>query len=222
MWRRLALRARRRISENGISATPRRKSTGGEGYIEGELGRWPPGPKPWCTGPVDADLDTNTMSRSFSAPGTGVDYANLPGAERAHHDVHIPRTGVAEPSHPPPPLLPPARPQKIHTHLIAIPHGVLRSPRRPRVTTQDAYCLADCLALLNGGEYGGRLSEALLDYERRRKPETASLLAKSVVVGTLETLGGTAGEAFRDNFFFGSWKLGVAERIFMDGAMPKV
>lgn len=53
------------------------------------------------------------------------------------------------------------------------------------------------------------------------------MLAKSAFVGAVETLGGAAGggalgEAFRDNFFFGMWKAGVAEQIFMDGAMPKV
>lgn len=53
------------------------------------------------------------------------------------------------------------------------------------------------------------------------------MLAKSVFVGAVETLGGAAGggaagEVFRNNFFFGMWKGGVAEQIFMDGAMPKV
>lgn len=87
---------------------------------------------------------------------------------------------------------------------------------------QDAYCLAERVADLNRGAYDGSLSAALQGYERTRKPETALVLAKSVFVGAVETLGGAAGEAFRDNFFFGMWKGGVAERIFMDGAMPKV
>lgn len=78
------------------------------------------------------------------------------------------------------------------------------------------------MADLNHGGYDGRLLDALRDYERRRKPETASVLAKSVIVGAIETLGGSIGEALRDNFFFGMWKGGVAERVFMDGAMPKV
>lgn len=91
-----------------------------------------------------------------------------------------------------------------------------------RLAKQDAYCLAECLAKLNRGSYDGSLSGALQDYERRRKPETSQVLAKSVVVGAIETLGGGVGEAFRDNFFFGMWKTGAAERIFMDGAMPKV
>lgn len=78
------------------------------------------------------------------------------------------------------------------------------------------------MAGLNRGGYEGSLSGALKDYERRRKPDTALVLAKSVLVGGIETLGGPAGEAFRDNFFFGMWKAGVAEKIFMDGAMPHV
>lgn len=95
-------------------------------------------------------------------------------------------------------------------------------PRSSTVCAQDAYYLAECLADLNGGGYEGSLSGALKDYERRRKPDTAAVLAKSVFVGAVETLDGPAGEAFRDNFFFGMWKAGVAEKIFMDGAMPKV
>ncbi|CAM9546877.1 unnamed protein product, partial [Laminaria digitata] len=87
---------------------------------------------------------------------------------------------------------------------------------------QDAYCLSERLAELNGGAFGGNLAAALQAYERERKPDTALILAKSVVVGTIETLGGPLGEAFRDNFFFGMWKGGVAEQVFMDGAMPKV
>ena len=102
-------------------------------------------------------------------------------------------------------------------------------PFQPRgsVIKQDAYCLAERLAALNRGGYDGSLIAALQDYERARKPDTALVLAKSVFVGAVETLGGAAtggpvGQAFRDNFFFGMWKGGVAEQIFMDGAMPKV
>ena len=93
---------------------------------------------------------------------------------------------------------------------------------------QDAYCLAQRLAALNrGSAYDGSLIAALQDYERARKPDTALVLAKSVFVGAVETLGGATGggvvgELFRNNFFFGMWKGGVAEQIFMDGAMPKV
>ncbi|CAN0052897.1 unnamed protein product, partial [Ectocarpus sp. 13 AM-2016] len=93
---------------------------------------------------------------------------------------------------------------------------------------QDAYCLAGRLANLNSGAaFEGSLIAALRDYERARKPDTSLVLAKSAFVGAVETLGGAAGggavgEAFRDNFFFGMWKAGVAEQIFMDGAIPKV
>ncbi|CAB1115698.1 unnamed protein product [Ectocarpus sp. CCAP 1310/34] len=93
---------------------------------------------------------------------------------------------------------------------------------------QDAYCLAGRLADLNSGAaFEGSLIAALRYYERVRKPDTSLVLAKSAFVGAVETLGGAAGggavgEAFRDNFFFGMWKAGVAEQIFMDGAMPKV
>lgn len=89
--------------------------------------------------------------------------------------------------------------------------------------SKDAYCLAERLADLNRcRNYGGSLSASLRDYERTRKPDTALVLAKSVIVGAIETLGGAAGATFRDNFFFGMWKGGVAEQVFMEGAMPKV
>lgn len=83
--------------------------------------------------------------------------------------------------------------------------------------------MAERLAQLNRGEaYEGSLSDALEDYQRIRKPETSLVLAKSAVVGAIETVEGGAAEALRDTFFFSMWKLGVAENIFMDGAMPKV
>ena len=82
--------------------------------------------------------------------------------------------------------------------------------------------MAERVADLNRGGYNGRLLDALRDYEWRRKPETAAVLAKSVVIAAVETLGGPIGVAFRDNFFLGMWKAGVGERVFMDGAMPKV
>lgn len=82
--------------------------------------------------------------------------------------------------------------------------------------------MSERLAELNGGAFGGDLATALQAYERARKPDTALVLVKSVVVGAIETLGGPLGELFRDNFFFGMWKGGVAEQVFMDGAMPKV
>ncbi|CAM9584040.1 unnamed protein product, partial [Scytosiphon promiscuus] len=55
---------------------------------------------------------------------------------------------------------------------------------------QDAYCLAERLAELNRGApaYEGSLITALQAYERARKPDTALVLAKSVLVGAVETL----------------------------------
>ncbi|CAM9450222.1 unnamed protein product [Choristocarpus tenellus] len=87
---------------------------------------------------------------------------------------------------------------------------------------QDAYCLAECLVELNSGGHGGSLRNALGHYEAKRKLPVTSLLVKSAVVGALETLSGPFGEAFRANFFYGMWKVGGAERVFIDGATPKV
>lgn len=107
-------------------------------------------------------------------------------------------------------------------HSPASAHGKKKNALTSPPPLQDAYCLSERLAELNSGAFDGNLAAALQAYERARKPDTALVLAKSVVVGAIETLGGPLGEAFRDNFFFGMWKGGVAEQVFMDGAMPKV
>jgi 2-polyprenyl-6-methoxyphenol hydroxylase-like FAD-dependent oxidoreductase len=88
-------------------------------------------------------------------------------------------------------------------------------------TQQDAYCLASRLADLESGRLSS-LSSALQSYERARKPVVSSLLAKSVFLGAVETLDGSLGAAVRDNFFATMATLGVAEKILMDGAVPRV
>ncbi|CAM9099080.1 unnamed protein product [Discosporangium mesarthrocarpum] len=87
---------------------------------------------------------------------------------------------------------------------------------------QDAYCLAECIRELNLGGYDRDVGRAMHQYESMRKPTTTSLLAKSAIVGGIETLQGPLGEAFRDNFFFGMWKTGIAGKMFFDGTVPKV
>lgn len=69
------------------------------------------------------------------------------------------------------------------------------------------------------------LSQALVDlvtaYEGVRRPHTALLVAKSVVLGYIETLSGP-GVVFRDWFFRVMGFLGIAQKIFVDGARPRV
>eukprot|EP00747_Dinoflagellata_sp_TGD_P033006 gnl/TRDRNA2_/TRDRNA2_136344_c0_seq2.p1 gnl/TRDRNA2_/TRDRNA2_136344_c0~~gnl/TRDRNA2_/TRDRNA2_136344_c0_seq2.p1 ORF type:complete len:419 (-),score=81.24 gnl/TRDRNA2_/TRDRNA2_136344_c0_seq2:34-1290(-) len=84
---------------------------------------------------------------------------------------------------------------------------------------QDAYCLASQLAKLHAGERES-LGEALEKYEERRKPPTIELLAKSVFLGELETLPGDLSQV-RNGLFFVLGKLGIAERVFIDGCLPR-
>ncbi|KAG5189070.1 monooxygenase [Tribonema minus] len=86
---------------------------------------------------------------------------------------------------------------------------------------QDAYCLAERLQALKRGDYGS-VREAVRSYEATRKPLVASLLAKSVFLGGVETLDGPVGAFVRDNFFSVMGTVGVAEKIFVDGGVPRV
>jgi len=84
---------------------------------------------------------------------------------------------------------------------------------------QDAYCLASNLAEI--GKKHASLPDALKAYERRRKPPTTRIMLNSWILGNLETQTGL-GASFRDNFFTATGALGVAEKVFLDGAVPKV
>ena len=86
---------------------------------------------------------------------------------------------------------------------------------------QDAASLADRLASFNKGQFGS-LNSAISEYESRRKPTVAQLLGKSIVLGVVETLPEPLGPTFRDNFFYALDKLGVAQKVLMDAALPVV
>mmetsp|Transcript_35802 Transcript_35802/g.106852 ORF Transcript_35802/g.106852 Transcript_35802/m.106852 type:complete len:427 (+) Transcript_35802:587-1867(+) len=66
------------------------------------------------------------------------------------------------------------------------------------------------------------LGTLLRDYENVRWPPTASITAKAVFLGYLET--GAAGflSKFRDTFFFVAGKVGIARKVFFDAATPKI
>lgn len=83
---------------------------------------------------------------------------------------------------------------------------------------QDAARLAAALAAYNAGAHDD-LDAALAAYERDRKPPVALLGVNSLVLGAVETL---LPEAARDAFFRTTAALGIAERVFLDGAIPKV
>mmetsp|Transcript_17389 Transcript_17389/g.20053 ORF Transcript_17389/g.20053 Transcript_17389/m.20053 type:complete len:585 (+) Transcript_17389:38-1792(+) len=65
------------------------------------------------------------------------------------------------------------------------------------------------------------LQEHLKRYESKRWRVTTSLTAKAAFLGYLETGGGFLSK-FRDVFFFTMGKIGVARKVFLDGATPRV
>jgi len=62
----------------------------------------------------------------------------------------------------------------------------------------------------------------LKDYENLRWNPTSSITAKSIFLGYLETGGKGLPSLFRDAFFFCAGKLGVAQKIYLDAATPKI
>mmetsp|Transcript_155037 Transcript_155037/g.268613 ORF Transcript_155037/g.268613 Transcript_155037/m.268613 type:complete len:105 (-) Transcript_155037:69-383(-) len=83
---------------------------------------------------------------------------------------------------------------------------------------QDALSIATAMKNVNEGKE--TLDNALGAYESIRKPPTVELLAKSAFLGELETLPGELSR-FRNAFFTVTGTLGVAERVFVDGALPR-
>jgi len=92
---------------------------------------------------------------------------------------------------------------------------------------QDAYCMAKKLyeynALVRLGEKGVSLGALLKEYENTRWPATFQIFWKSAFLGYLET-GGKNGlySKFRDIFFKTMGTIGVAERVLLSAAAPKV
>ena len=62
----------------------------------------------------------------------------------------------------------------------------------------------------------------LLRYEARRRPATTLLLLESRFLGALETQRGAPGGWLRNAFFAATGALGVAARVFAQGAVPRV
>jgi 2-polyprenyl-6-methoxyphenol hydroxylase-like FAD-dependent oxidoreductase len=92
---------------------------------------------------------------------------------------------------------------------------------------QDAVCLSSKIFQYNSQfqqstEAGNiDLKVLLKEYENRRWLPTASITAKSAFLGYLEA-GSSFFSNFRDAFFFVMGKLGVAEKVFLDSAKPKM
>jgi len=66
-----------------------------------------------------------------------------------------------------------------------------------------------------------KLKAFLKEYEHVRWLPTASITAKAAFLGYLEIGSGWAGY-FRDAFFFIMGKIGVAKKVFLDSATPKL
>jgi salicylate hydroxylase len=91
---------------------------------------------------------------------------------------------------------------------------------------QDAYCLAKQLYAYNAEIEQGRdanLNAMLKDYENTRWPSTFGIFWKSTFLGYLET-GGEDGlyARFRDVFFKTMGAVGIAERVLLSAAKPKI
>lgn len=93
---------------------------------------------------------------------------------------------------------------------------------------QDAYCLASKMleynaALENEGDKPPSLKTYLKTYEHLRWRPTFDIFLKSSFLGYLET-GGPNGfyAKFRDVFFKTMGVVGVAERVLLSAASPKV
>ena len=97
---------------------------------------------------------------------------------------------------------------------------------------QDAFVLATKIYEFNACESRDRLGEdsrlvnsfALLlkDYESIRWKPTASITAKSIFLGYLETGGKGLPSLFRDAIFFVAGKLGIARKVYLDAATPQI
>lgn len=100
---------------------------------------------------------------------------------------------------------------------------------------QDAYCLAEKIfehnsnieaqnanQLEDDSDEVKALGTLLKEYEKTRWLPTASITAKSVFLGYLET--GQKGflSGFRDVFFFFAGKVGLARKIYIGAAVPKL
>lgn len=94
---------------------------------------------------------------------------------------------------------------------------------------QDAYCLVEQIFAYNtavekgGGSHSILLQDYLDEYEKKRWPSTFSVFWKAAFLGYLET-GGVDGfySKFRDVFFKTMGIVGVAEKVLVEAATPRM
>ena len=87
---------------------------------------------------------------------------------------------------------------------------------------QDAWCLARHVAAV-GAPSGkaGSLGQALAAYEALRRPPTAALQVSSAAIGLLDTLPAPL-HLFRDLALWIAAQAGIAGKVFVNGALPRV
>ena len=86
---------------------------------------------------------------------------------------------------------------------------------------QDSFLLAKVIEKFNKNEDGGRDFTALFDQAvAERKFFTTGLTLKALFLGYLEVGYNPLLSRFRDGFFFLAGKIGLAKKVFLDGATP--
>lgn len=88
---------------------------------------------------------------------------------------------------------------------------------------QDAYCLANLIHQYNHNSDKTEFEEVISkEYERRRKWSVSKLVAKSYLLGQLETLGGSVGAPMKDLLFQTLFQLGITEKELLEAASPNI
>jgi salicylate hydroxylase len=118
-----------------------------------------------------------------------------------------------------------------HAHLVVCGDAAHALPpflgQGSNQAIQDAYCLVEKIFDYNdkvqSGDVNASLQSSLKEYEKVRWPACFNVFWKAAFLGYLET-GGVDGfySKFRDGFFKTMGLVGVASRVLLNAATPKV
>ena len=86
---------------------------------------------------------------------------------------------------------------------------------------QDAWCLARHVASVGAQPASPSLGQALAAYEAVRRPPTSALQVSSAAIGLLDTLPAPL-HLFRDLALWIAAQSGIAGKVFVNGALPRV
>ncbi|KAA8498770.1 FAD-dependent urate hydroxylase [Porphyridium purpureum] len=87
---------------------------------------------------------------------------------------------------------------------------------------QDAYCLATELVSKLDSESYTDLEPAFRRYTTKRFLPTTKIIIESVLIGSIEAPAGALGVIFRNALFSMLGRLGVPEKVYVSGALPRV